>query len=157
MSSEQDTTSFQFHAPGKGTYLLDLFSAAYPSLEQCKKEDPIKYVNICRFKLNCHGIDKVFEIFHNTFEVSNTMKFQANVPLPDCAPGEWGPSKGVKLVGLVPLSHMYPVINAAPARNVSLREEKPLTLNMEFEMTRPLLDFVIRLHKNGERPYDEVA
>ena len=82
---------------------------------------------------------------------------QANVPLPDCAPGEWGPTKSVKLVGLVPLSHLYPVINAAPAQNVNLKEEKPLTLNMEFEMTRPLLDFVIRLHKNGEKPYDEVS
>ena len=37
-----------------------------------------------------------------------------NVPLPDCAPGEWGPAKAVKLLGLVPLSHLYPVINAAP-------------------------------------------
>ena len=26
---------------------------------------------------------------------------------------------------------------------------------MEFEMTRPMLDFVIRLHKNGENPYDK--
>ena len=30
-----------------------------------------------------------------------------------------------------------------------------MTLNMEFEMTRPMLDFVIRLHKNGENPYDK--
>ena len=36
-----------------------------------------------------------------------------------------------------------------------LQEAKPLTLNMEFEMTRPMLDFVIRLHKNGENPYDK--
>ena len=28
---------------------------------------------------------------------------------------------------------------------------------MEFEMTRPMLDFVIRLHKNGENPYDKVS
>ena len=78
------------------------------------------------------------------------------IPLPDCAPGEWGPTKGVKLIGLLPLSHMYAVINAAPDANVNLKEEKPLTLNMEFEMTRPMLDFLIRLHKNGESPYDKV-
>lgn len=49
------------------------------------------------------------------------------------------------------------VINAAPDVRVDLqREGKPLTLNMEFEMTRPMLDFLIRLHKNGENPYDMV-
>jgi hypothetical protein len=48
------------------------------------------------------------------------------------------------------------VINAAPDVNVNLKEEKPLTLNMEFEMTRPMLDFVIRLHKNGEGSYEKV-
>ena len=51
---------------------------------------------------------------------------------------------------------MYAVINAAPDANVNLKEDKPLTLNMEFEMTRPMLDFLIRLHKNGESPYDKV-
>jgi len=80
---------------------------------------------------------------------------QVNVPLPDCAPGEWGPTKAVKLMGLLPTSHFYPVINAAPDVRVDLqREGKPLTLNMEFEMTRPMLDFLIRLHKNGENPYE---
>jgi len=51
---------------------------------------------------------------------------------------------------------MYAVINAAPDTNVNLKEDKPLTLNMEFEMTRPMLDFLIRLHKNGDSPYDKV-
>ena len=49
------------------------------------------------------------------------------------------------------------VINAAPDVRIDLqREGKPLTLNMEFEMTRPMLDFLIRLHKNGENHYDMV-
>ena len=77
--------------------------------------------------------------------------------MPDCAPGEWGPTKGVKLIGLLPLSHMFAVINAAPDSNVNLKETKPLTLNMEFEMTRPMLDFLIRLHKNGESPFSKVG
>ena len=49
------------------------------------------------------------------------MYLQLNVPLPDCAPGEWGPTKAVKLLGLVPLSHLYPVINAAPDEHVVLK------------------------------------
>ena len=52
---------------------------------------------------------------------SNPIYLQLNVPLPDCAPGEWGPTKAVKLLGLVPLSHLYPVINAAPDENVVLK------------------------------------
>ena len=58
-----------------------------------------------------------------------------------------------------PFGHAYifKVINAAPDSNVNLHEAKPLTLNMEFEMTRPMLDFLIRLHKNGDKPYDEVC
>ena len=28
---------------------------------------------------------------------------------------------------------------------------------MEFEMTVPMLDFIVRLHRHGESPYDEVS
>ena len=28
---------------------------------QCQKEEPIKYVNICRFRLNCPKVEKVRE------------------------------------------------------------------------------------------------
>jgi hypothetical protein len=59
MYSEEDTTQFQFHAPQKGSYLLDVFTAVYPTLEQCQAEEAIKYINVCRFRINCHGIDKV--------------------------------------------------------------------------------------------------
>ena len=53
--------------------------------------------------------------------------------------------------------HYKQVINAAPDVRVDLqRVGKPLTLNMEFEMTRPMLDFLIRLHKNGEDPNNMV-
>ena len=47
------------------------------------------------------------------------------------------------------------VISAAPEETVELTEVKPLTLNMEFEVTQPMLDYMIRLHKNGENPYSD--
>jgi hypothetical protein len=59
MSTENDTTTFQFHSPQTGDFLLDIFSAIYPTFEQCQKEEPIKYVNICRFRLNCQKVEKV--------------------------------------------------------------------------------------------------
>ena len=34
MSTENDTTTFQFHSPQTGSYLLDIFAAVYPTFEQ---------------------------------------------------------------------------------------------------------------------------
>ena len=90
MSTENDTTTFHMLAPQKGTFLLDIFAANYPNYEMCQKKEATKYINVCRFRINCNGVDKV------------------NVPLPECAPGEWGPTKAVKLIGLLPTSHLYP-------------------------------------------------
>ena len=50
---EENTTTFQLHAPQKGSYLLDLFAAVYPNYEQCQADEPIKYVNIARFRVDC--------------------------------------------------------------------------------------------------------
>ena len=60
----EDTTSFDFHSPQKGSYLLDIFASVHPSFEQCQKEEPVKYINICRFKINCRGLEKVHTIIH---------------------------------------------------------------------------------------------
>ena len=72
------------------------------------------------------------------------------VPLPDCVPGEWGPTKAEKLFGLRGVSHPMPIIYAAPPSYIDLRQDaRDLTLNIEFEKTRPVLDFLTRLYKNG--------
>ena len=43
-----------------------------------------------------------------------------------------------------------PIIYAAPPSYIDLRQDtRDLTLNIEFEKTRPVLDFVTRLFKNG--------
>ena len=60
---------------------------------------------------------------------------QLNVPLPDCAPGEWGPTKAVKLLGIVPLSHLYPVINAAPDEHVVLKVKSISLGNKMFQIS----------------------
>ena len=49
--------------------MLDIFAATYPNYEMCQKKEATKYINVCRFRINCTGVDKV------------------NVPLPECAPG----------------------------------------------------------------------
>ena len=70
MYTETESTTFHMLAPQKGTYLLDIFSAKYPNYEMCQKKEATKYINVCRFRVNCTGVDKV------------------NVPLPECAPGK---------------------------------------------------------------------
>jgi len=96
MSTLENNTEFSFHAPQKGSYLLDIYASVYPSFEQvrksvyrlmkrelpasflfgfivgkkhilifknpyfqCLKEEPVRYVNICRFRINCWGLDEV--------------------------------------------------------------------------------------------------
>ena len=69
MYTETESTTFHMLAPQKGTYLLDIFAAQYPNYDMCQKKEATKYINVCRFRINCPGVDKV------------------NVPLPECAPG----------------------------------------------------------------------
>ena len=71
MYTETESTTFHMLAPQKGTYLLDIFAATYPNYEMCQKKEATKYINVCRFRINCPGVDKV------------------NVPLPECAPGTY--------------------------------------------------------------------
>ena len=42
MSTENDTTTFQFHSPQTGSYLLDIFAAVYPTFEQVRGDADLK-------------------------------------------------------------------------------------------------------------------
>jgi hypothetical protein len=47
----------------------------------------MKFKSVCKFKIICEELQTVM------------------VPLPDCASGEWGPTKATRLFGLIPISH----------------------------------------------------
>lgn len=47
----------------------------------------MKFKSVCKFKICCEELQTVM------------------VPLPDCASGEWGPTKATRLFGLVPITH----------------------------------------------------
>lgn len=81
--------------------------------------EPMKFKSVCKFKIVCEDLQTVM------------------VPLPDCASGEWGPAKATRLFGLIPLTHQDALIFA------------PQTLEIQFQMSRPLTDFMATLHKNG--------
>ena len=137
MSTRGEETNFNVHVPQAGSFLLEIGAAPYPTAEQCLAKMPVYYINVCKFKIVSRKVDK------------------SMVPLPDCVPGEWGPNKAEKLFGLMRPSHPMPIIYAAPPSNVDLRQDdRPLTLNIEFEKTRPVLDFVTKLYKNGAKDDD---
>ena len=74
------------HAPCSGAFLLDIFANAVTPKEYLTGE-PMKFKSVCKFKICCEDLQTVM------------------VPLPDCASGEWGPTKATRLFGLVPITH----------------------------------------------------
>ncbi|XP_067003178.1 hillarin [Anabrus simplex] len=110
--------AFRVHAPCSGAFLLDIFANAVTPKEYLTGE-PMKFKSVCKFKIACEELQTVM------------------VPLPDCASGEWGPTKATRLFGLVPITHQDALVFAG-------RE-----LDLQFRMSRPLTDFMATLHKNG--------
>lgn len=78
--------SFRVHAPSSGSFLLDIFANAVTPREYLTGE-PMKFKSVCKFKIVCEDLQTVM------------------VPLPDCASGEWGPTKATRLFGLIPVTH----------------------------------------------------
>lgn len=110
--------AFRVHAPCSGAFLLDIFANAVTPKEYLTGE-PMKFKSVCKFKIACEELQTVM------------------VPLPDCASGEWGPTKATRLFGLIPITHQDALVFAG-------RE-----LELQFRMSRPLTDFMATLHKNG--------
>ncbi|CAH1101624.1 unnamed protein product [Psylliodes chrysocephalus] len=110
--------AFRVHAPCSGAFLLDIFANAVTPKEYLTGE-PMKFKSVCKFKICCEDLQTVM------------------VPLPDCASGEWGPTKATRLFGLVPITHQDSLVFAG-------RE-----LEIQFRMSRQLTDFMATLHKNA--------
>lgn len=81
-----NVVAFRVHAPSSGAFLLDIFANAVTPREYLTGE-PMKFKSVCKFKIACEELQTVM------------------VPLPDCASGEWGPTKATRLFGLVPITH----------------------------------------------------
>lgn len=110
--------------PENGAYILDIFANSTTPTQYITGE-PMKFKSVCKFKIIAKNLKTVM------------------IPLPDCASGEFGPMKATRLFGIIPLTHESGLI--------SVQNDKRF-LEIQFRMTRPLLDFMASLHKNG---YDE--
>lgn len=103
--------AFRVHAPCSGAFLLDIFANAVTPQEYLTGE-PMKFKSVCKFKvgkeedltaLSAKVLSAFFFILHLQIcceELQTVM-----VPLPDCASGEWGPTKATRLFGLIPITH----------------------------------------------------
>lgn len=127
-SGQQDLlsniVSFRVHLPENGAYILDIFANSTTPTQYITGE-PMKFKSVCKFKIIAKNLKTVM------------------IPLPDCASGEYGPLKATRLFGIIPLTHECGLI--------SVLNDKRF-LEIQLRMTRPLLDFMASLHKNG---YDE--
>ncbi|KAI5721692.1 hypothetical protein M8J77_024257 [Diaphorina citri] len=110
--------SFRVHAPAAAEFLLDVFANSVTPREYLTGE-PMKFKSVCKFKIVC------------------TELYTVMVPLPDCASGEWGPTKATRLFGLIPITHPEALIFAGKE------------MEIQFRMSKPLTDFMSTLHKNG--------
>lgn len=108
------------HVPENGAYILDIFANSTTATQYITGE-PMKFKSVCKFKIVARNLKTVM------------------IPLPDCASGEFGPMKATRLFGIIPLTHENGLI--------SVTNEKRL-LEIQFRVTRPLLDFMASLHKN---------
>jgi len=114
---------FSVHVPTPAAYFLEVFANKIDDTNKIGDDPnatmaPFRLKCACKFKVVCE-------------ELVGKMH-----PLPNCASGEWGPSKGLRHFSLKPLTHMTGV--------VSLDTET----EVKFYIPRPL-HFLCKLRMNG--------
>lgn len=114
--------AFRVHAPCSGAFLLDIFANAVTPQEYLTGE-PMKFKSVCKFKVGHPPLKgqafisviefpgtryitrkKPIKMSHH-FQICCEELQTVMVPLPDCASGEWGPTKATRLFGLIPITH----------------------------------------------------
>lgn len=65
----------------------------------------MKFKSVCKFKVSVKGDYLSYHYLINTLQICCEELQTVMVPLPDCASGEWGPTKATRLFGLIPITH----------------------------------------------------
>ena len=113
---------FSVHVPAPGSYFLEVFANKIDESHKIGVDpkasmQPFRLKCACKFKIVCE-------------ELVGKMN-----PLPNCASGEWGPSKGQRHFGIVPLTHVTGVVSVDN------------TTELRFRLPRQL-HFLTRLRMN---------
>ena len=71
MSTENDTTTFQFHSPQTGSYLLDIFAAIYPTFEQGRPNSRLLQMGTALIwsSATSHNYSAPFGAAHGSFKM----------------------------------------------------------------------------------------
>ena len=112
---------FSVHVPVSGEYFLEVFANRIDSRNRLGDDPnatmmPFRLKCACKFKISC--TDLVGKMH----------------PLPGCASGEWGPSKGQRHFGLKPLSHRTGVVNVENQEDVRFSLPRPLHFLTKLRM-----------------------
>ena len=114
---------FSVHVPTPAAYFLEIFANKIDESNRIGDDPnatmmPFRLKCACKFKIVC---DELVGKMH---------------PLPNCASGEWGPSKGRRHFGLVPLTHATGVVTVE--NDCEIRFKLPRALH-----------FLCKLRMNG--------
>lgn len=109
---------YSVHVPTNGEYFLQIFASKMESSTPgaVSTMEGVKLKCVCKFKIVCQGIaDRKF-------------------PLPNCAPGEWGPRKASRQFNMTPVSHLQGVITTENNLKVKFTLGMPLTFLAKLRM-----------------------
>ena len=109
---------YSAHVPTNGEYYLQIFASRMESTGPgaVSSMDGIKLKCVCKFKIICKDMeDKMY-------------------PLPNCAPGEWGPRKATRQFSMTPVSHTQGLISTENNLKVKFTLGMPLTFLAKIRM-----------------------
>ncbi len=112
---------FSVHVPTPAAYFLEIFSNKIDETNKIGDDPnatmmPFRLKCACKFKVICE-------------ELVGKMH-----PLPNCASGEWGPSKGKRHFSLKPITHMTGVVNVDNDTEVQFRLPRALHFLCKLRM-----------------------
>ncbi|XP_076440831.1 hillarin-like [Babylonia areolata] len=124
-----NTITFSVHVPTAASYFFEIFATKFDESSVVHEDNatmaPLRLKCACQFKLVCRDIQGKMH------------------PLPECAPGEWGPKKAIRHFGMLPVLSEGP---AGDGEKVGILMAKD-TCKVRFRMPRPLV-LVAKLRMN---------
>lgn len=112
---------FSVHVPTPASYFLEIFAN---KIDESNRIGDDPNATMMPFRLKCACKFKI---------VSDELVGKMH-PLPNCASGEWGPSKGRRHFGLTPITHSTGVVNVDNDAEIRFRLPRPLHFLCKLRM-----------------------
>ena len=143
----ENTVTFSVHVPTPSEYFLEIFANKIDESGRIEDDNP----NVAPFKLKCACKFKI---------VCNSGLSGKMHPLPDCAPGEWGPKKAMRHFGIIPIlsegtagdGEKVGIIMAEDNFSLRLKLPRPLHVMAKLRMNQveeKTLDPFVQVEEEG--------